>query len=212
MSNVYIITAPSGAGKTTIAQAIAKAGDWTECISHTTRKIRDGEQHGKTYYYVDVPTFNTMKANDELAENLKYNGNLYGISKAEIERVTNTGRDVFIIAEYHGYLQIKDIYPNAIGIFIHMSKEDCLANMLLRGDKINDALERVSFYDDEMKDVVDYDYVIRNVRDKRFETENIIKSIIRQNSNKITISASKSPIVASGQITLTDTIPTRLNY
>jgi guanylate kinase len=180
MSNIYVITAPSGAGKTTIAQAIARYGEWQECISHTTRKMREGEVDGKTYYFVDRETFALMSGEHEFAEQVTYNNNRYGISKAEIERVMKTGKDIYIIAEFHGYEQIKNIYPKAIGIFLYMSKEDCLANMLLRGDKINDALERISFYDGEIKNRVAYDYVIKNVRGKQYETETVIRAILKQ--------------------------------
>jgi guanylate kinase len=180
MSNIYLITAPSGAGKTTIAQALAKQGEWVECISHTTREMRKGEVEGQTYYYITKEQFATMHKNDELAEAVTYGNNRYGVSKAEIERVMATGKDVFIIVEHYGYLQVKEQYPEAIGIFLYMTKEDCMANMLIRGDKINDALERISFYDEEMSNRGEYDYVVRNVRDRRFQTEIIIKSIISQ--------------------------------
>jgi guanylate kinase len=187
MSKVFLITAPSGAGKTTLAQAIANYGDWTECISHTTRKKREGEQHGKTYYFINRDTFETEYADGKFAEKVEYNGNLYGISKAEIERVMKTGRDVFIIVEHDGYTQVKEQYPDAIGIFLHMSKEDCLANMLLRGDSIDKALDRIELYDEEMLNSIAYDYVVKNVRGKQYETENVIRAIIRQYKPKYAI-------------------------
>jgi guanylate kinase len=180
MSNIFLITAPSGAGKTTLAQALAKMGYWEEVISHTTREMRKGEVDGKTYYYVSENQFMIMEDNDEFAERVTYKRNRYGVSKREIERVLNKGKDVFIIVEHDGYKQIKRLYPEAIGIFLYMSKEDCLANMLIRGDKIQNALDRIELYDSEMLNAFDYDYVIKNVRDKQVETENILISIIKQ--------------------------------
>jgi guanylate kinase len=177
---IFLITAPSGAGKTTIAQRIAKDGDWVECVSHTTRKKRDGEVQGETYYFVSKQTFEKSYTDGEFAERVEYDGNTYGISKAEIELKTKSGKHVFIIVENDGYKQIKEQYPDAVGIFLHMSKEDCMANMLIRGDKLEKALERITLYDDEMKNRDEYDYVIKNVRNKQTETERIIKAIIFQ--------------------------------
>lgn len=184
---IFLITAPSGAGKTTLAQKIANYGEWQECISHTTRPMRDGEVEGKTYYYVTREKFAQMDRNGELAERVEYNGNRYAVSKAEIERVLKTGKHVFIIVDNDGYNQIKEQYPDAVGIFLHMSKEDCMANMLLRGDKMEGALSRIELYDDEFKNRVQYDYVIKNVRSKQFETESVIRAIIRQYNAKSSI-------------------------
>lgn len=177
---IFLITAPSGAGKTTLAQRIMRDGRWTECISHTTRAKRNGEAYGETYYFISELKFNEMSEQGEFAESVTYNGKNYGVSKAEIERVTKDKKHVFIIVEYDGYKQIKKQYPNAVGIFIHMSKEDCMANMLLRGDKLGYASERIKLYDSEMRNRDEYDYVVKNVRNKQTFTENIIKNIISQ--------------------------------
>ncbi|MER2007154.1 MAG: hypothetical protein ABS939_06840 [Psychrobacillus sp.] len=203
MSNIYVVTGASGSGKTTIAQAIAKQGEWEECISHTTREIRDDEVDGKTYYFVSKEDFQMMAISDKLAEQVKYDGNYYGISKEEIERVMKTGNDIFIIAEFNGYKQIKEQYPEAIGIFLYMTKEDCLANMLIRGDKIEKALKRIELYDEEMDNRGEYDYIIRNVRNRRYITENIIKSIIAQHKEfdcTLKTGATAKEIIRTGSI------------
>lgn len=180
MSKIFLITAPSGAGKTTLAQRLSDLGFWTECVSHTTREMREGEQEGKTYYYVDTTKFDKMFKNGEFAERVTYNGNFYGVSKAEIERVLATGKHVFIIVEYYGYIQIKSQFPEAVGIFLYMQKEHCMANMLLRGDSLDNALDRIDLYDDEIRNRGEYDYVIKNVHGKQYETENILKAIVNQ--------------------------------
>jgi guanylate kinase len=179
---IYLITAPSGAGKTTLAQAIAKQGYWEECISHTTRPMREGEVNGKTYYFMEDGDFADSYQMGEFAEMVSYDGHAYGVSHAEIKRVMSKSKNVFIIVEYNGYKQIKELYPNAIGIFLHMSKEDCLANMLLRGDSMEKALKRISTYEEEMKNRIHFDYVIKNVRGRQETTISLIKHIIRQNS------------------------------
>ncbi|MFQ3543443.1 hypothetical protein Q7A53_05105 [Halobacillus rhizosphaerae] len=184
---IVLITAPSGSGKTYLMNLLkrnynAKVTKFIgECISHTTRKIRENETDGVTYYYVDEATFDKMRENDEFAESVVYDGKLYGITKKEIKRVLSQNYNVYIIVNYDGYKQVSNAFPDSIGIFLHMDKKDCLANMLLRGDTIDDALSRISTYEEEMKNRTDYDYVVKNIRDKENETIKIIHSIIEQN-------------------------------
>jgi guanylate kinase len=206
MSKVFLITAPSGAGKTTLCQAIINYGEWTECISHTTRKRREGEQHGKTYYFVNEDTFKMMDEKGELAEKVTYDGNSYGISKAEIDMRLKSGKDVFIIVDFDGFMQVKQQYPDAVGIFLHMKKEDCLANMLLRGDSMDRALERIKLYDKEMLNSISYEYVIKNVRGKQHETENIIRAIIRQYKKHDILFVNTAPFTVGQGITSKDTV------
>jgi guanylate kinase len=180
---IFILTAPSGAGKTSLAQSLQNQGYWDEVVSHTTRPMRNGEVEGKTYYFVSKDEFFSMELEGKFAEKVNYDGNQYGISHEEIERVEDRDKNLFIIAEYNGYTQLKDLYPDAIGIFLYMTKEDCLANMLIRGDKLDKATARISTYEEEMKNRSEYDYVIKNVRDKKDKTEGILKYIVQQNSN-----------------------------
>lgn len=177
---IFTITAPSGAGKTTIAEFVAKYSNWVEAISHTTRPLRDGEEHGKTYYFVNKGDFFDMAERGEFAESVEYDGNYYGISNKEIERVQKEGSHVYIIVEFEGYKQIKEIYPDSIGIFLYMSKEDCMANMLLRGDSFEKAMSRIEKYKDEISKRNAFQYVIKNVRGKQVQTVNVLRAIISQ--------------------------------
>lgn len=184
---IFLITAPSGAGKTTLVHELKRLKIWEECISHTTRPMRDGEKDGVTYYFMEDGDFADSIELGEFAEYVEYDGHAYGVSKKEIERVLSKNKHVAIIVEYNGYLQIKEKYPDAIGIFVHMSKEDCLANMLLRGDSIEKALKRISTYEKEMKNKGEYDYVVKNVRNRQEYTVSVIRAIISQNhQNRIT--------------------------
>ena len=177
---IFLITAPSGAGKTTIAQHLEKVGIWKECISHTTRAMRNGEVNGETYYFVSKGEFSDMYRNGEFAEFVEYDGNRYGVSKKEIALVLNATKHLFVIVEYNGYKQMKAIYPDAVGIFLYMDKENCMANMLLRGDKLEKAIDRIGTYDDEMKNRNEYDYVIKNVQGQLETTATVIRHIVRQ--------------------------------
>jgi guanylate kinase len=177
---IFTITAPSGAGKTSIAQMIQAQGKWDECISCTTRDMREGEVNGVTYYFLQEDEFADTYQMGEFAEYVEYDGNYYGITKREIERVLEKGKHVFIIVEYNGYTQIKEQYPDSVGIFLYMSKEDCMANMLLRGDSMENATKRIKKYDKEMANKKQFDYAIKNVRGKMASTVRIINGIISQ--------------------------------
>jgi len=181
---LFLITAPSGTGKTSIMEMVKQyLGNkaLSECVSHTTRPMRENEVDGQAYYFISEEYFEYGVNEGEFAETVNYNGYWYGISIGEINKRMQETDDVYIIVNYDGYKQVKEVFPDAIGIFLHMSKEDCMANMLLRGDSIESAIERIELYDDEMKNRVDYDYVIKNVRDKQTHTRNIIAGIIYQN-------------------------------
>lgn len=177
---IFLITAPSGSGKTTLANELKSRGLWEECISTTTRDMRKGERDGVTYYFVNFDTFKLMKDNDEFAETVAYDNNLYGITHSEIKDTLYGDNNIYIIVEYDGYKQIKELYPEAVGIFLYMTKEDCMANMLLRGDSIEKALDRINKYDDEMSDRNEFDYVVRNVRGSFDETVDVLIGITRQ--------------------------------
>ncbi|GIN25417.1 guanylate kinase [Bacillus sp. FSL W8-0445] len=181
---LFIITAPSGAGKTTIMNEIKNYTEMIgECISTTTRPIRKGEVDGESYYFLTKKEFTSAINDGEFAEHVVYGGHYYGITKYQIETVLKKYNHAYIIADYHGYEQLKEVYPDAVGIFLHMSKEDCLANMLLRGDAIEQSLSRIETYENEMKNRDKFDYVVKNVRGKgmRF-TVQIILNIINQYS------------------------------
>lgn len=173
---LFLITAPSGSGKTTVANFLGRV--WKECISHTTRPMRDGEEDGVTYYFKTKEEFEKI----EMIEKVAYDGNLYGLSKFEVNDVLSSNSHAYVIVEHEGYKQIKEKYPQAVGIFLYMSKEDCLANMLLRGDSLDKAMKRIKLYDDEVKNRSDYDYVVKNVRDRLPYTGNVIKGIVGQYS------------------------------
>jgi guanylate kinase len=181
---IFLITAPSGAGKTSVMNDVAKYSlgkdRLGECISHTTRPMREGEKEGETYYYISREYFREMLEEGEFAEAVNYDGNLYGITKEEIERVQKKHEHVYIIVEFNGYTQVKEVFPDAVGIFLYMSKEDCMANMLLRGDAMDKAQVRISTYEDEMLNRHVFDYVIKNVRGQKDKTARVIGNIIRQ--------------------------------
>lgn len=177
---LFTVTAPSGAGKSTLVNRLSKLNVWNECISTTTRKARWDEKHGVNYYYITDEEFKHKLDLEEFAEWVTYDGNKYGVEHNEILGVLGTHKHAVIIVEHNGFKQIKEQYPDSVNIFLHMSKEDCMANMLLRGDSLEKATNRIRMYGDEMANSVDFDYVIKNVRDKQDATLQILTAIVRQ--------------------------------
>ena len=117
---LYIISAPSGAGKTSLVAALLKADSAIEVsISHTTRKSRPGEQDGINYHFVDVPAFEQLISEGAFLEHAKVFDHYYGTSKAEITRITSLGCDVILEIDWQGAKQILKRYPEqAVSIFI----------------------------------------------------------------------------------------------
>lgn len=176
---IFLITGPSGVGKTSLVKELEFFGFWEECISHTTRPIRKGEVDGETYHFVSEEKFFNMLENGEFVEHVMYHNHHYGVSKKEIERVLKRKRAV-IIVDYNGYLQIKKQYPDAVGIFIWTDKNDCYNNMISRGDSALSASTRLLTYDREMLHKTIYDYVIKNVKGGYNGTLKILMGIVSQ--------------------------------
>lgn len=120
---LYIISAPSGAGKSSLIQALLKTQptyDMQVSISHTTREKRPGEVEGEHYYYVGVDEFKRLIAEDAFLEYAEVFGNYYGTSKAKIERVLSQGIDVFLDIDWQGARQVREKCRKAAAcLFFH---------------------------------------------------------------------------------------------
>lgn len=116
---IFIISAPSGTGKNTLIQAVLGSLDGLEhCISHTTRKPREGEIDGNPYHFVDRETFSHMVAEEAFLEWAKYNGNLYGTSAVEVDSRLERGIDVLLDIEIVGTRILLEKRPEAHAIFV----------------------------------------------------------------------------------------------
>ncbi|UUV47036.1 guanylate kinase [Bacillus phage vB_BanS-Thrax5] len=177
---LFLITGMSGAGKTSIMDMVRSRMKYelSECVSHTTRPIRENEVDGSSYYFIDEEYFQLGLNQNEFAETVEYHGYKYGISKAEIKEKQRQTKHAYIIVNYEGYKQVKEVFPDAVGIFLYAGKEDCMMNMLSRGDSLEKANERITTYEEELKGRHDYDYVIKNVRNKVTGTTGILENII----------------------------------
>ena len=163
---LYIISAPSGAGKSSLLQAVLEtSGDELALsVSHTTRAPRPGEVDGQDYHFVDTGTFRDMIAADDFLEHAEVFDNFYGTSKAGVQAQLAAGQDVILEIDWQGARQVRTLMPESIGIFILPPSREALRERLHnRGQddatvierRMRDAVSEMSHYDE-------YDYLIIN--------------------------------------------------
>jgi guanylate kinase len=166
---MYVLSSPSGAGKTTITRALlAQNQNMTISISATTRPRRAGEVHGQDYYFVDIPQFNQMVENGEMLEHAKVFGNYYGTPREPVEKALNSGQDVIFDIDWQGTQQLREMArDDLVTVFILPPSSRELEQRLRNRSK--DTLEtemqireRMSKASDEMTHYSEYDYVLIN--------------------------------------------------
>lgn len=166
---MYVLSSPSGAGKTTITRALLKNNDsLTISISATTRPRRAGEVQGHDYYFVDIPEFNNMVDNGDMLEHAKVFGHYYGTPKAPVEEALRAGQDVIFDIDWQGTQQLREMArDDLVTVFILPPSARELEQRLRNRSK--DTLEtdaqireRMSKANDEMSHYSEYDYVLIN--------------------------------------------------
>ncbi|MCY3852422.1 MAG: guanylate kinase [Gammaproteobacteria bacterium] len=116
---LFIVTAPSGAGKTSLLRELLnREGRLAVSISHTTRPMRQGEEDGVDYYFVSPEEFEQINGQDGFLECAEVFGNRYGTSRAEVKRLQNEGLDVILEIDWQGARLVRQKMPEAVGIFI----------------------------------------------------------------------------------------------
>jgi guanylate kinase len=116
---LFVVTAPSGAGKSSLINALLKEDPALKLsISYTTRAPRPGEQNGREYHFVDEPAFLAMRERGEFLESAEVHGNRYGTSKRVILEALAGGQDLLLEIDWQGAQQVRKLYPDAVGIFI----------------------------------------------------------------------------------------------
>ncbi len=160
-----ILSAPSGAGKTTIAkQLLSRRADLGYSVSCTTRAPRRGEIEGKDYTFVSRDQFVERRARNEFAEWAEVHGHLYGTLRSEVERVLATGRHVVMDIDVQGALQFKAAFPGAVTVFVLPPSADVLLKRLRerRTESPEQLVARMRSALDELRAVVEYRYVVVN--------------------------------------------------
>lgn len=160
--SLIVVSAPSGAGKTTLCNAIVKDFDRIAfSVSYTTRKPREGEIEGVDYYFIDEKRFKEMIQREEFAEWAMVHGNLYGTAKKTLNDLMERNIDVLLDIDVQGAKQIKALYPEAVLVFIMPpSFEELRERLFKRGAENLDLRLRRAF--EEMREYFFYDYVIIN--------------------------------------------------
>ncbi len=162
---LIIITAPSGAGKSSLIGATLKADPSLRCsISYTTRAPRPGEQPGREYFFVDEPVFLEMLERGEFLESAEVHGNRYGTSQKVIREALETGHDLILEIDWQGAQQVRRLMPEALGVFIlPPSLEELERRMRTRAQDAEEVIrQRSAAAREEMSHVGEFDYAIIN--------------------------------------------------
>ena len=163
--NVFIICAPSGAGKTSlVAELLRRDRSARLSVSHTTRAPRPGEQDGRDYHFVARPAFEAMIERGEFLESAEVHGNLYGTSQAWIDEQLARDVDIVLEIDWQGARQVRKLIPEAIGIFILPPSPETLRRRLVdRGQDSEAVIEgRLRAARGEIAHLAEFDYVIIN--------------------------------------------------
>ncbi len=163
--NLFIVSAPSGAGKTSLVAALLDADPLVrKSVSFTTRTPRPGEINGREYNFVEMDEFERMRARGEFVESALVHGNHYGTSHQWIGARMAEGRDILLEIDWQGAAQVRRVSPEAVSIFILPPSYEALLSRL--NNRATDPPEiiaqRLRNAHEEISHLVDFDYVIIN--------------------------------------------------
>ena len=162
---LFIISAPSGAGKTSLVAALLeKLDNLKVSISHTTRQARPGEKDGINYHFVSCEQFEAMVANQQFIEHAKVHSNYYGTSRDWLESTLNQGIDVILEIDWQGAEQVRNKFPRSKSIFILPPSQQALFDRLKGRGQDEDSViqQRVAAAKEEMSHYADADYLVIN--------------------------------------------------
>ena len=179
---LVLFSGPSGVGKDTVLEVVLnKNKDLQKSISLTTREIRENEIDGKDYYFISQDAFENMIKNNEVLEFAQYGKNFYGTPKAPIDKWLDEGKTIILKIEVQGAKKIKELYPDAVGIFIMPPSMDELEKRLrFRGTESEDDIQRrLDIAKNEIEKSVDYDYLVVNneIDSASDDVLNIVKTL-----------------------------------
>ena len=163
--NLFVVAAPSGAGKSSLVNALLELDSRVQpSVSHTTRPPRGQEKHGREYFFVPAKEFDTMVLADAFVEWANVHGQRYGTSKKAIEERIAQGADVILEIDFQGALQVKRIFTNAVLIFIlPPSWQELRSRLERRGEDSAQVIElRLKNAAEEMSQAREFDFVIIN--------------------------------------------------
>ena len=179
MSNIFIISAPSGCGKTSLVRELCQTYLFLEqTVSYTTRTIRSGEVDGQDYHFISKDQFIEKKKNNKFIESQNVYDNFYGTTYESINEILASGKDAILEIDYKGMLLIKSKIPSSQSIYIlPPSIEELEKRLFDRGLDSDEVIEkRVSQAKDELKYVKFADYTVMN--DNFADATKSLKAII----------------------------------
>lgn len=163
--SLFIVSAPSGAGKTSLVHALLNINPQIDLsVSYTTRNPRPGERDGKDYHFVSRETFLAMAERGEFLESAEVYGNFYGTSQTWISHENAKGNDILLEIDWQGAAQVRRLFPECISIFILPPSMDALEQRLRGRGKDNDQViaKRMAAVREDVAHVAEFDYVIIN--------------------------------------------------
>ena len=163
--NLYIISAPSGAGKTSLVKVLLETtASLSFSVSHTTRPMRPGEANGRDYHFVDTKSFQAMIDRHEFMDHATVFDNYYGTAYASVEAQLDRGEDVILDIDWQGARQVRTVFDQAIGIFILPPSRDALRERLRGRGQDSDTIIQRRMQDavNESSHYSEYDYLIIN--------------------------------------------------
>ncbi len=165
MSQIFTVVAPSGAGKSSLVNALlARDPNVALSVSCTTRPPRPGEVQGREYHFLDLTEFRKCKARGDFLESAEVHGNYYATSRREIESRLEKGIDVLLEIDWQGARQVKSHFPDAVGVFILPPSIDALDERLHKRGQDSEAVikRRLLAAGSEIARAPEFDYVIVN--------------------------------------------------
>jgi guanylate kinase len=164
-ATLFIVSAPSGAGKTSLVKALLESTpDLVVSVSHTTRAMRPGERDGVDYHFTDVETFRGMIEAGAFLEHAQVFDNYYGTSQAAVEAELAKGCDVILEIDWQGARQVRHLIPGAVGVFVVPPSRQALEQRLRgRGQDSDEIIaRRMRDAQSEASHYGEYDYLVVN--------------------------------------------------